>query len=109
MDCLSEAVIDCKQRTLSISNELISLVGEPMSRPERKCFRIHLNETIELPERSEASVSGTVDCEHRQPALWLVESGENENQIQVEDALAEQAEDGVVYLRVMNNQFFLGS
>ena len=106
MDCLGEAVIDCKQRTLSISNELILLVGEPMSGPERKCFRIHLNETIELSERSEAWVSGTVDCKNRQPALWLVESGENENQIQVEDALAEQDEDGVVYLRVMNNSDF---
>ena len=30
----------------------------------------------------------------------------NENQIQVEDALAEQAEDGVMYLRVMNNSDF---
>ena len=69
MDCLGEAVIDCKQRTLSISNELIPLVGEPMSGPERKCFRIHLNEAIELPERSEAWVSGTVDCKNRQPAL----------------------------------------
>ena len=96
MDCLGEAVIDCKQRILPISNELIPLVGEPMSGPERKCFRIHLNETIEPPERSEAWVSGTVDCKNnqhnQQPALWLVESGENENQIQVEDALAEQAE-----------------
>ena len=106
MDCLGEAVIDCKQRTMSISNELIPLVGEPMSRPERKCFRIYLNETIELPQRSEAWVSGTVDCKNRQPALWLVESGENENQIQVEDAIAEQAEDGVVYLRVINNSDF---
>ena len=75
MDCLGEAVIDCKQHTLSISNELIPLVGEPMSRPERKCFRIYLNETIELPERSEAWVSGTVDCKNRQPALWLVSLG----------------------------------
>ena len=106
MDCLSEAVIDCKQHTLSISNELIPLVGEPMSEPKRKCFRIHLNETIELPERSEAWVSGTVDCKNKQPALWLVESGENEHQIQVEDAIAEQAEDGVVYLRVMNSSDF---
>ena len=103
MDCLGEAVIDCKQRTLSISNELIPLVGEPMSGPERKmsmklathsysylkCFRIYLNETIELPERSDALVSGTVDCKTRQPALWLVESGENEHQIRVEDAIAE--------------------
>ena len=77
-----------------------------MSGPERKCFRIHINETIELPERSEAWVSETVDCKNRQPALWLVESRENENQIQVEDVLAEQAEDGVVYLRVMNNSYF---
>ena len=106
MYCLGEAVIDCKQRILSISNEMIQLVGEPMSGPERKCFRIHLNETIELPKRSEAWVSGTVDCKNRQPALWLVESGENENQIQVEDALAEKSEDGVVYLRVMNNSDF---
>ena len=106
MDCLGEAVIDCKQRTLSISNELIQLVGEPMSEPERKCFRIYLNETIELPERSEAWVSGTVDGKNQQPALWLVESGENEKQIQVEDALAEQAEGGVVYLRVINNSDF---
>ena len=30
-------------------------------------------------------------AKNRQPALWLVESGENENQIEVEDALAEQA------------------
>ena len=35
-----------------------------------------------------------------------MESGENDNQIQVEDALAEKAEDGLVYLRVMSNSDF---
>ena len=39
MYSLGEAVIDCKQRTLSIGNELIPLVGEPMPGTERKCFR----------------------------------------------------------------------
>ena len=58
------------------------------------------------PGEKRGLVNGTVDCKNRQPALWLVESGENEDQIQIEDALAEQAEDGVVYLRVMNNSYF---
>ena len=106
LDYLGEAVIDCKKRTLSINNELTPLVEKPTSGPERKCFRIYLSETIELPERSEAWVKGNVGCKDQQEAVWLVESGNGENQIQVEDALTEQSEDGSVYLRVINNSDF---
>ena len=66
------------------------------------CYRICIDETIQLPEHSQAWVTGTVKCPDEKLITGLIGPCDEEAQITVEDALV-GVHEGHVPLRMINN------
>lgn len=103
-DFLGEATIDYKRRILIIDGKDTPLLRDnTISFEEKNCYRVYLDETVELPGRSEVWASCTIGSDSPQAGLWMIRPGDAAAPVKTEHALVEQAENGSLSLRMFNS------
>ena len=100
MDFLREAIIDCKERSLSLQDKHVPLFTKENldQRPHR---RVYIQETIELQENSDAYVTATLE-EGSDAVVGIVGSCPSDANFAVEDAVVSIEAGNTVSLRLMN-------
>ena len=106
MDFLGEAVIDCKAKFLTLHGKRVPLVGKTARNSEKDCYKIYLDETVQLPAQSGVVVTGRVGCEEDTAGLALVVSCSGRDGLLVEDALVDLTEGKTLPLRLLNMSDF---
>ena len=104
MDFLGEATIDCKRKTLRLEDKTVPLIGKTAADSHKICYKLYLDEGLELPSHSETFVTAKINCGVKMSGPVLVEQSTSKEKFIIEDAVTELTSDRKVTLKLLNLQ-----
>ena len=84
MDFLREAIINCKEQTLSVDDVHVPLTNKNLG---KTCYRVYLENTVEIPENGRMRVSGRVKHGAIGTSAGILSSSERRPHLAVEEAV----------------------